>query len=427
MSMKSVLIICDVFPPVFAPRMGYLYENLQKLGWQPLVITEYIDQQLYPNPSKAENITYIKFYKAKHKYLKKCEWLWVLLLDYLFDYKTKRLMKIAREQIKQHDFSLMLTSTYRTFPIYAAHKLSKEYHLPLVVDLRDIVEQYTKNEFIAHFKTGISRLDQWVIKIFKKKLLSQRNKVLRAADHITTVSPWHVETLRAYNPNVSLIYNGYDEGLFYPKIQKTPLFVLTYTGRVISLDLQNPELLFQAVKRLKESQQILPSDVRIRFYTDRKSKDLLQPLSEHYGITPYVEYLDMVPHDQVAHVFHHSSILLLLTNKSSATAGPKGIMTTKFFEYLAVGKPILCVTGDEDCLEQAIDEAKAGVSAHTLDEVSDFMMEKYTEWKQNGYTSICPNTEVIRKYNRFYQAQQFEGIFNSLSSQNHTRENANHY
>ena len=38
--MKRVLIVCDLFPPAFGPRMGYLCKYLKPLGWEPVVVTE---------------------------------------------------------------------------------------------------------------------------------------------------------------------------------------------------------------------------------------------------------------------------------------------------------------------------------------------------------------------------------------------------
>ena len=38
--MKHVLILCDLFPPAFGPRMGYLCKYIQRYGWEPVVVTE---------------------------------------------------------------------------------------------------------------------------------------------------------------------------------------------------------------------------------------------------------------------------------------------------------------------------------------------------------------------------------------------------
>ena len=48
-------------------------------------------------------------------------------------------------------------------------------------------------------------------------------------------------------------------------------------------------------------------------------------------------------------------------------------MTTKFFESLAVEKPILCVQSDEAYLAEAIKETHSGLAATRVDEVYDFL------------------------------------------------------
>ena len=40
--MNKLLIICDMFPPAFAPRMGYLCKYLTRMGWEVTVVRQYI-------------------------------------------------------------------------------------------------------------------------------------------------------------------------------------------------------------------------------------------------------------------------------------------------------------------------------------------------------------------------------------------------
>ncbi len=94
---------------------------------------------------------------------------------------------------------------------------------------------------------------------------------------------------------------------------------------------------------------------------------------------------------------------------------PKGIMGTKTFEYLAVEKPILCVRNDEDCLEQTINRANAGLAASTVEETERFILEKFSEWQQNGYTHQAVNREYIAQFSRKYQVGQFAGLFDQLT------------
>ena len=45
--MKRVLILCDLFPPAFGPRMGYLCKYLKQAGWQVEVVAEAMDDKTF--------------------------------------------------------------------------------------------------------------------------------------------------------------------------------------------------------------------------------------------------------------------------------------------------------------------------------------------------------------------------------------------
>ena len=94
--------------------------------------------------------------------------------------------------------------------------------------------------------------------------------------------------------------------------------------------------------------------------------------------------------------------------------GPKGVLTTKLFEYLGMERPVLCVRSDEGLLEQTIRDAKIGVAARTVDDAYTFLLEKYEEWKLNGYTTVQVNIDYKRQFSRKIQAKQFVDFFNGV-------------
>ena len=411
---KSILILCDAFPPAFAPRMGYLCKYLMLNGWHPVVVTEYLDENLYSFLSKEIDVSYIHYYK-KRGWAGKIDWFRIFLLDVLFGYKDKRIYREALKKVEEHRFELILCSTYRTFPMKAAWLLSRKTGLRFVVDLRDIIEQYTGNEFISHQLPGLLGIDKIISSRFKKRNLKIRNKILREATFVTTVSPWHVSVLKAYNENTKLIYNGYDPEIFYPVNTKTNQFFITYTGRLISTAMRNPDLLFQAMARLAKESIITSDSFRVRWFVDEKSRQIIEKETGKYPeITAFMDYFAYIPASEVPQVLNESGILLLLTNKSDAD-GPKGIMTTKFFESLAVGKPILCVRGDEGCLEDVINRTRSGISAHTAAEVYDFIKRHYLCWKTHQPCEDNSDKAEIRKFSRESQGKQFIELFGVCS------------
>jgi hypothetical protein len=137
-------------------------------------------------------------------------------------------------------------------------------------------------------------------------------------------------------------------------------------------------------------------------------KEQLRELVQAYAISEVVDVQGYIPRAQIVDVMHASSILLVLTTKSTAE-GTHGIMGTKFFENMGVEKPVLCVRSDEECLAQVIAETHAGLAATEVDEVKAFVMEKYQEWKQKGYThQRAKNKEW---FTRQHQAEQFVKVF----------------
>jgi glycosyltransferase involved in cell wall biosynthesis len=410
---RSVLILCDLFPPAFGPRMGYLCKYLGLNGWRPVVVTEYTGEDRFSFLANGVEVLYIRYYKRKG-IAGKIEWGWTVFRDILFGYKDKRMYREAWKIAATRHFDLILCSTYRTFPLPAARRLANKARLPLVADLRDIIEQYTGYEFISHPLPTVFGLDKTIASAFRKKNLRLRNGILPEVAAITTVSPWHVSVLKKYNPNTHLIYNGYDPEMFYPSAVRKETFYITYTGRVLSAAMRDPDLLFQAVERLSDDGVISPGLFRIRWFVDDKSKDTIRKIAGKYaGLEAYMSYPGYVAAPEIPRVLNESSILLLLTNRADAN-GPKGVMTTKFFESLAVGKPILCVRGDEGDLEETINRTRSGLSAHHADEVYDFIKAHYLCWKENTPPVDDSDKDEIRKYSREAQAKQFIALFERL-------------
>jgi hypothetical protein len=238
-----------------------------------------------------------------------------------------------------------------------------------------------------------------------------RNRVLKYAHAVTSVSPWHQQLLSQYNPHTHLIYNGYDEQVFVPKDVKTEQFQIAYLGKLYSISLRDPRLLFAALHELLIEGHIAQDDLRVLFHVDEAAKDQLYALTQEYQISHVVDIQGYIPRAQIVEVMHQSSILLVLTTTSTPD-GTHGIMGTKFFENMGVEKPVLCVRSDEECLAQVITETQAGLAATNVVQVKTFVLDKYQEWKQNGFTrQIAQHKEL---FTRQHQAQLFVEIFENL-------------
>ena len=407
--MKSVLLVCDSFVPAFAPRMGYLCKYLTDYGWQISVLTEEQSSVGCNVLDKMPETQCLSYYKRGTK----IEWLFKSVADILFAAKDKALYKLYQKTYNNKKFDLVLCSTFMQFPLPTASRIASELKVPLVVDVRDVIEQYVHYEFAKHKIYSLPWLNDRLHDIRKFFIVKRRNAILKKADAITTISTWHKNLLSAFNDKVTIIYNGYDPELFYPEKLTTEHFVICYTGRIIGTDMQDPTLLFESLKRMNDLNIINPKTLVVRWFVDDASANIIKQFADKYGVKSYMDIKTYIPVSEIPSVLKSSSIILVLTNKQTVH-GPKGIMTTKFFEALATCKPILCVRSDEAGLSSIIKETNCGIAATTTNEVCDFIDKWQEYWKTNSYTIIEQDSDKISVYSRKLQAKQFSDLFDKL-------------
>ena len=196
-------------------------------------------------------------------------------------------------------------------------------------------------------------------------------KVIAGADHIITVGPSLSELYSGKHPSVSgkitVIRNGYDphdfEGL---SPQKRGDFTITYTGTLS--DSYNLTGLITALRELEKKGK----EYRLRFtgFVSGQQRELLT------GSLPagLVEFNDYCSHpDAIKEMLDASVLLLLIPDHESSRV----ILTGKLYEYIATGKPIICigpVDGDAASIVSGLGNGMAaGYSDH--EEIRKFLEE----------------------------------------------------
>ncbi|KGL47665.1 glycosyltransferase [Porphyromonas gulae] len=410
--MKRVLIFADIFPPAFAPRAAYLTKYLLRFGWEPYVITEKM-----PAPASQSHgdvfggfctdipITAIDLSSPSYA-IRSAR----LFGELLWEQKEKRFYEEAVKAFPDVRFDAVLCLTYRKFPLAAACRYARAHRLPWVADCRDVVEQYSNYDFLPRGKRLPSLLMRWL----RSRYISLRNRYLREADHIVSVSPWHCNLLAEVNPRTELIYNGYDPELFSRGSLPCDKFILSYTGRLLTSEMHDPTLLFEALASEALQEVRKERRIELHWYVDEHSRSILQPLIRQYGLADMSRFFPMVPALQVPEILRRSSILLQLGN-TEKPGGPHGIVSTKLFESLAMEKPILMVRSDEAIVADIISKAEAGLAARTTEEVATFLNDQYTRWKAEGDTSLPnSNRDFISTFSRKEQAGQYARLLETI-------------
>lgn len=390
---KHILILADGFgAPAYTPRLRSLCDYLVGEGHRIDVVVEHIADLPFEH---AYPIDEVHLYNGSQ-----IDWAVKNVRSLLTDWKNRAMSKYVERRYGQKKYDAVFCTTFHTFPLRAAVEFGARHHIPVTLDLRDIVEQAPHNQqnYLLHGRGGLKMF----IGLFTRINLRRRNHWLRLADHVTTVSPWHVETLRHYNPNTHLIYNGYDASRYQWQEVKADEFILSYTGKYFGLPLQDASLLFEALADLRDE---IP--YRMVVHSNPDGMNRLRDLAQQSGIADRVSIAGYIPNEEAIRLYHESSILLIFSNLASDKT-VHGMMTTKFFEALGVEKPVLCVRSDEEVLADAIRKTHAGLAATRKEDIMAFIRTKYTEWKEKGYTRTC--IEGKEMFDRKNEAKQIEEI-----------------
>ena len=219
-------------------------------------------------------------------------------------------------------------------------------------------------------------------------------KVLSNADKIITVSEEVGKLLLQKIPDspdkIAVIPNGYDDADF-DKIEPVTneMFTIAYTG-TISLSYRIEQFI-DAVFGLPDH---VKEKLKIRFVGN--VPDEIIQLFNLKNLGSAIEVLGYVPHRDAISQMCGASMLLLAIPDSPDN---KGIVTGKFFEYLASKRPILAIGplgGDVDLILRQCGAGRM-VSYHETEKMKKFMLEIFDLWQKG---EVWNKTNGTKKYTR---------------------------
>lgn len=407
---KRILIYAEVIvPPAYNPRLRYFCMHLQKQGYTVDLVCESA-QNIELLPPEI-NVFPIEYYRFKKGVLGKIEWLIKFGINLLSDFKGRYFYQKSKHLL-QNKYDIVVSSTSFTFPLPTAAQAARHLNIPLVADLRDIAEQSPDDDyFLAIAPPPI--IGKLILKLYKKKYIARRNRAIAQAQAVTTVSPWHVQILSRINSNTHLIYNGFDESVFYPEKIATSKFVIAYFGRIYNEKMRDPHLLLQALQVLKNKKLISSNNCAVQWYVEPAGKDIVFTLAERYDVADLMELHDFVKPQDLPQLMNRSSILLILCS-TLAEKRFYGMMTTKFFEAMGCNRPVLCIPHPHDHLAELIEQNNCGLVGDELNEVCGFLEQHYTQWKAAGYVQGLLENEQRMQFSRLMGAQKLERIIEDL-------------
>ena len=294
-------------------------------------------------------------------------------------------VRFLREYLRNHPVDLIIS----TGPPHSMHliakKLTEHIPCPWIADFRD---PWTNMFYFKHMK---------MLPFIRKRHRKLERDVLRSADNIIVVSETMKKDFSRIVPSekITVITNGFDEDDFIKaEASVNDVFSLVHTGLMIRDG--DPYNIWKALDRLCSDIPGFEKDLSIKLIGETDEYIIDEIGKTRLGNC--LEYVKYIPHKEITEV-QMSAALLLLPLRDEPESG--AILTGKFFEYLAAGRPVLAIGPVDGDLGKVLHECKAGEIFEFSDYegVYEFIRKKYFEFKA-GSLNADFDEEQVKKYSR---------------------------
>ena len=432
--MKRVLILTYYWPPAGGSavfRWLKFTKYLREFGWEPIVYTAENGEYPELDPANEKDIPKnsivlkqpiwepYQFYK-RFTGQKKSE---KVNVSFLSEKKKPALAEQVSVWIRGNFFIpdarkfwikpsvKFLTSWLKTNPVdlivssgppHSMHligmQLKKNLNIPWIADFRD---PWTKIDFYHELHLT------WLADRKHNRLEKQ---VIRNADCVVTIGKQMSEEFREMGARkTAVITNGFDttdfEGVVVEPDHK---FSIAHFGTVNKA--RNPEILWQVLSQMVAKNRDFANDLEIKF-VGRADQAVKESISR-YKLENYFTKTDFLPHTEVLAMQQKTRVLLLLINK---TQNAGGILTGKFFEYLAAKRPILAIGPETGDVADILNNSQAGtiVDFSDAEKLENTLLKYYSDFKNN---SFAVNPTGVNQYSRYELTGRLAEIMTSIIS-----------
>jgi glycosyltransferase involved in cell wall biosynthesis len=361
--MNKVLIVTYYWPPrggAGVQRWLKFSKYLPELGWDPIVLTVDPEYAAYPVtdfslkndlPSSVKvhithALNYFDIYKKNKSKIPSAGFAnsadntlkgkilrFIRGNFFLPDPRkgwNKYAFKKACELIGNEGIKHIITTSPPHSTQLIGLKIKKKYPtIKWIADLRDPwTDIYYYKQFYPTF------ISKWIDARLEKIVLKKADKIITIGASLKNLFSLKVKGIEN---KTEVITNGYDEDDFSGMTATIPsVFTITYVGTLSDIYPVNGFL--NALQIFKEK----GNEFMLRFIgtVSQNQKDLIQSKAGDSTL----EFIPYVDHPSAIEFMLKTSVLLLIIPDHQSN---KSIITGKLFEYIASGKPVICLGPDD--------------------------------------------------------------------------------
>ncbi len=289
-----------------------------------------------------------------------------------------------------------------TGPPHSMHLIAEKVHratgIPWIADFRD---PWTNIDFYQDLN-----LSAWA----DRRHHTLELKVLNHATKVVTVTWRSRDEFRDLcgREDIVVIPNGFDDADF-PIDQRGPLdedFTIVHIGSM-NKD-RNPEVFWKATHMALEESGELKSKLKIRLVGPVDFS--VRASVEHYGLLPYTEFVEFIPHDEAVKLQQQAQINLLVINNSP---NARTIIPGKLYEYLGSGRPLLAI-GPKDSDSAKVIELTRGGVVHEWDDTEGLKYRILEYFDLYTRSKLTGNAEGIQQFTRRHLAGEYARLLDTL-------------
>lgn len=433
--MKKVLVITYYWPPSGGggvQRWLKFVKYLKRFDWEPIVFTPsnpeipsedlslldevpkdirvirnkiwepYAFYKQFTGRKKEEKIqtAFLTEKKGKFHFLENIA-VWIRGNMFIPDarkYWIRPSVKLLSEFLISHKVDAVVT----TGPPHSTHLIGL--HLKEKLGIRwlaDFRDPWTNIDYYQALKLG-PRADKLHHKLEKM--------VLEQADAVTVISPgMKREFLEIVNREYEVIPNGFDEEDTMPQ-QNMEIdrnhFTLAHIGSLTKT--RNAENLWKVLNDLATENIDFAKKLEIK-NVGKIDMDAVSSLRNH-GMESYLNRVDYMPHQEVIAEQMKASVLILLINN---TPNSKLILTGKIFEYLASGRPIICIGPPDGDAAQIIRQTKSG-SVFDFNETESLKKEIVRLFDEFSSGKMTTRNKDVQQFERKNLTLKMAGVLDKI-------------
>lgn len=274
-----------------------------------------------------------------------------------------------------------------TGPPHSMHMIGMglKKHFPALPWIADFRDPWTNIDFYKDLNLT------WISDSIHHRL---ERKIIQNADSIVVVSNGMKSEYEQMNSKrIEVISNGYDESDVQSiAVEPDKKFSISHIGTLNAA--RNPYTLWKVLHQLCIENPVFKSDLQIQLI-GKIDFSVLKDIANLQLNDNFVK-IEYLTHNEAIEKQQSSQLLLLLINKSG---NAKGILTGKFFEYLAAQRPILGIGPSDGDAASILRETNAGIMVDFEDEKStrETIIAFYERYKSNN---LVVNAQSINQFSR---------------------------